>query len=266
VSAPAPPRPPQPPWHSRLDLVSVTGVVLLLLVVGAMATIEGPRREVDVVGNLVRFLGAFVPPDLSALGPSLLGLLETAQIALIATFTASLISIPLGLAGARNLSPRPLVLAVRMLLNGVRTVPSLLWALLGVVLVGTNPLAGVLGLALYSVGYLAKFTSDALESIDVRVARSLTRAGAPRIAAFRHGIWPQVRATAWSHTLWMLEYNVRSASIVGYVGAGGIGTWLHTYQEFGQWSRFATVLLVILVVVTVLDLVGEAIRARLARP
>jgi phosphonate transport system permease protein len=257
---------PRPPWHSRLDLVSVTSVVLLLLVITAGATIEGPRREVDVWANLTRFLGAFVPPDLTALDPALRGLRETIQIALIATAVAAAVSIPLGLASARNLSPRPLVLTVRMLLNGVRTVPSLLWALLGVVLVGANPVAGVVGLALYSVGYLAKFTSDALESADVRVARSLTRAGAPRVAAFRHGLWPQVRATAWSHLLWMLEYNVRSASIVGYVGAGGIGTWLHTYQEFGQWSRFATVLLVILVVVVILDLVGEAIRARLARP
>lgn len=251
------------PWHSRFDLVSVTAVVLVLLVIGAAATIEGPRRDVDVLANLVRFVGYFVPPDLSALGPALAGLLETAQIALVATFWAVVASIPLGLAGARNLSPRPLVLATRMVLNGIRTVPSLLWALLGVVLVGTNPLAGVFGLALYSIGYLAKFTSDALESADVRVAHALVRSGAPRISVFRHGVWPQVRATAWSHTLWMLEYNVRSASIVGYVGAGGIGTWLQTYQEFGQWSRFATVLLVILVVVTLLDLVGEAIRARL---
>lgn len=257
--------PPRIPWHSRFDLVSVTAVVLVLLVAGAAVTIKGPRRDVDVIANLVRFVGYFFPPDFSALRPALSGLVETAQIALVATFWAVIVSIPLGFAGARNLSPRPVVVATRMLLNGVRTIPSLLWALLGVVLVGTNPVAGVLGLALYSIGYLAKFTSDTLESADVRIADALVRAGAPRVAAFRHGVWPQVRATAWSHTLWMLEYNVRSASIVGYVGAGGIGTWLQTYQEFGQWSRFATVLLVIFVVVTVLDLVGEAIRSRLTK-
>jgi phosphonate transport system permease protein len=237
---------------------------LVLLVAGSIVTIDGPRREVDVVGNLVRFLGYFLPPDTSALRPALAGLLETAQIASIATAVALFLSLPLGLSSARNLSTRPLVLATRMILNGIRTVPSLLWALLGVVLVGTNPVAGVLGLSLYSIGYLAKFTSDALEAADVRVPRALMRAGASRVAAFRYGLWPQVRATTWSHALWMLEYNVRSASIVGYVGAGGIGTWLHTYQEFGQWSRFATVLLIILVVVTLLDLVGEAVRARLA--
>ena len=223
-----------------------------------------PICAVDVWGNLTRFVGYFLPPDTSALGPALRGLLETAQIAVIATFVALILSLPLGLASSRNLSPRPLVLTTRLLLNGVRTVPSLLWALLGVVVVGTNPVAGVVGLSMYSIGYLAKFTSDALEAADVRVPRALRRAGASPIAAFRHGLWPQVRATTWSHALWMLEYNVRSASIVGYVGAGGIGTWLQTYQEFGQWSRFATVLLIILVVVTVLDLLGEAVRARLA--
>jgi phosphonate transport system permease protein len=260
---PAPLPRPQLPWHSRLDVLSLSTAILFVALVASIGTIEGPRREVAVWDNLVRFLGYFLPPDTSALGPALSGLVETAQIAIIATFVALVISLPLGLASARNLSPRPIVFVVRMLLNGIRTVPSLLWALLGVVLVGTNPVAGVLGLALYSVGYLAKFTSDALESADVRLPRALRRAGASRIAAIRHGLWPQVRATTWSHALWMLEYNVRSASIVGYVGAGGIGTWLHTYQEFGQWSRFATVLLVILVVVIVLDLLGEAVRARL---
>jgi phosphonate transport system permease protein len=174
------------------------------------------------------------------------------------------ISLPLGL--LRPAISRPAHrLVVRMLLNGIRTVPSLLWALLGVVLVGTNPVAGVLGLSLYSVGYLAKFTSRRPRSPPTCACRvSLRRAGASRVrrhtpralaAGARDDVEP--RYCGCSST------TCARRAIVGYVGAGGIGTWLHTYQEFGQWSRFATVLLVILVVVIVLDLLGEAVRARL---
>jgi phosphonate transport system permease protein len=84
------------------------------------------------------------------------------------------------------------------------------------------------------------------------------------VQAFQYGIWPHARPLIWSHTLWMLEYNIRSAAIIGYVGAGGIGTWLHTYQEFYQWDKFAAVLACILVAVILLDLAGSKLRSALA--
>ncbi len=85
-----------------------------------------------------------------------------------------------------------------------------------------------------------------------------------RIQAFQHGLWPNVRPLVWSYSLWMLEYNIRSASIVGYVGAGGVGVLLHIYQEYYQWDRFAAVLIFILGLVTLLDLAGEWVRRQVA--
>jgi phosphonate transport system permease protein len=97
------------------------------------------------------------------------------------------------------------------------------------------------------------------------VARGLRAIGAGTIQAFQFGLWPHAKPLIWSHALWMLEYNIRSATIIGYVGAGGIGSRLHEYQEYGRMDRFGMVILVILVVVTLLDFLGEWIRTRIKR-
>jgi phosphonate transport system permease protein len=184
----------------------------------------------------------------------------------MATLFAGVIALPLAVAGAQNIAPRWMNLTTRMILNVIRTLPSLIWALLAVAVVGPNPLAGVIGLTFYSIGYLGKFFSDAFESIDTQVPDGLELAGADRIQAFQYGLLPQVKPLIMSNVLWMLEYNIRSAAIVGYVGAGGIGLLLHTYQEFGQWDRFSSVLICILVLVTALDFFGEWLRARIIGP
>jgi phosphonate transport system permease protein len=150
-------------------------------------------------------------------------------------------------------------------MNGIRTIPSLIWALLAVAIVGPNPLAGVIGLTFYSVGYLGKFFSDAFESVDVEVARALRALGARTIQAFQYGLWPHAKPLVWSYSLWMLEYNIRSAAIVGIVGAGGVGLQLHTYQEYYQWDKFATVLLFMFLLVSALDFLGERVRNQIVR-
>ena len=193
------------------------------------------------------------------------GLLETIQIAVMATAFAIVVSVPVAIAGAQTLSPRWLVFLSRLLMNGIRTIPSLIWALLAVAIVGPNPLAGVIGLTFYSVGYLGKFFSDAFESVDVDVSRALRALGAQTIQAFQYGLWPHAKPLVWSYSLWMLEYNIRSASIIGIVGAGGVGLQLHTYQEYAQWDKFATVLLFMFVLVSALDFLGERVRKRIVR-
>ena len=122
-------------------------------------------------------------------------------------------------------------------------------------------MAGVVALTLYSVGYLAKFFSETFEAIDTDAQQALQSLGANRLQSFQYGLWPNARPIIWSQCLWMLEYNVRSASIIGYVGAGGIGLHLKLYAESADsWNKFSMVLLCILVIVTFLDLVGEKIR------
>lgn len=265
ASPPAPPRLRELKWHERLNVLNVSLLLFLLAALGSARVLRGSGRNLDYWQNLGRFLNRFFPPDFSVTRETLAALGETFQIATMATLFAILFSIPLAMAGAQTLAPRWLVLSARMLMNGVRTIPSLIWALIAVAIVGANALAGVVALTFYSIGYLGKFFSDAFESVDVDVAKALRALGAGRIQAFQYGLWPQAKPLVWSTSLWMLEYNIRSAAIIGYVGAGGVGLQLYTYQEYYQWDRFATVLLFILVVVSVLDFLGESIRRQITR-
>lgn len=256
---------PETPWYQRLNLLNTTLLIFLLAVVFSGTQIEGNERDLDVWQNLGRFLADFFPPDLSVVGQTGAALLETVEIAILATFFAIGLSLVIGLGAAQTIAPKWLVVTMRMLLNVIRTIPSLIWAVIAVAAMGANALAGVVALTLYSVGYLGKFFSEAFESVDMKVARSLRGIGADPLQAFQYGIWPHAKPLIWSHSIWMLEYNIRSASIIGYVGAGGLGLQLHAYQEFHQWDRFATVLICILCVVTLLDLLSERIRRRITR-
>ena len=251
----------QVPWHSRFDILGVTFVVFLVGAFGSLPTIEGSGRDLDYWNNIIRFTKQFFPPDWSILGQTLQGLFETVRIAMVSTLLAIAISIVLSIGASRNIAPLWLLWPTRMLLNIIRTIPSLLWALLAVVIVGSNALAGVVALTLYSVGYLAKFFSETFEATDTDAQQALQSLGANPLQSFQYGLWPNARPIIWSQCLWMLEYNVRSASIIGYVGAGGIGLHLKLYAESADsWNKFSLVLLCILVIVTFLDLVGEKIR------
>ena len=252
-------------WHERLNVLNVSLLLFLVAVVYSIGVLRGSGRDLDYVANIRRFLANFFPPDFSVTGQTLIGLWETFQMAVMATAFAIVISIPLAMAGAQTLSPRWLVFCSRLLMNGIRTIPSLIWALIAVLFVGPNPLAGVIGLTFYSVGYLGKFFSDAFESVDIDVARALRAAGARTIQAFQYGLWPHAKPLVWSYSLWMLEYNIRSASIVGIVGAGGVGLQLHIYGEYYQWDKFATVLLFMFLLVSGLDLLGERVRNQIVR-
>jgi phosphonate transport system permease protein len=254
---------PAAPLGRRLNVANLSFVLFLALVIASLPVLEGSGRGIRPGEQFSRFAGQFFPPDLSVLPVVLEALWETVQIAAVATLGGVAFSLFLGLAAARGIAPRWLVFIIRLLLNGVRTLPSLIWALLAVAMLGANALAGVVALCMYSVGYLGKFFSEAFESLDMEVARGLRQLGAGRIQAFQYGLWPTVRPLIWSHTLWMLEYNIRSASIIGYVGAGGIGLQLLRYQEFGQWDRFATVLICIFAIVIGLDALSGWVRRRL---
>ena len=265
LARPVAPLLPKLPWCTRLNILNISFILFLLLVVFSMSALQGNDREIDYWASFLRFASAFAHPDFSIWPQVLTALLETLEVAVLATFFSIIGSFILALGAAQSIAPRGLVLILRMLLNVVRTIPSLIWALLAVAVVGPSPLAGVIGLTFYSIGYLGKFYSEAFESVDMDVFHSLRGLGADWLQAFQFGLWPHAKPLIWSHSLWMLEYNIRAASIIGYVGAGGIGLQLHIYQEFGAWDRFATVLLFILAVVAVLDLLGQKIRQELTK-
>ena len=164
---------PETPWYQRLNLLNTTLLIFMLAVIFSGTQIEGNERDLDVWQNLGRFLADFFPPDLSVVGQTGAALLETVEIAILATFFAIGLSLVIGLGAAQTIAPKWLVVTMRMLLNVIRTIPSLILAVIAVAAMGANALAGVVALTLYSVGYLGKFFSEAFESVDMKVARSL---------------------------------------------------------------------------------------------
>ncbi len=215
------------------------------------------------LGNATDFLGRMFPPDFSVTKTVAQSLLETIQMALIATTLASIISLPIAILAARNMTPKPVQFAARLLLNLLRTVPSIIWGLIFVVIVGLGPFPGILALTFYASGYLGKFYYEGIEAIDPKPLLALKSVGASRTQRFRYGVFPQVLPLLLGYTVYMFEYNVRAASILGLVGAGGIGFYLYTYVNSFQYDKAATALILLLIVVTILDIASSSIRARL---
>ena len=252
---------PERRWYEQLNLLNILIILFLFLAIFSGKNLIQDNRPADVMSGIRYFLKKFFPPDFSDFPIILESLGETFQIAIVSTFISIILSLGIALAASRNLSPTWLVQSARMLLNITRTLPSLIWAFLFVIFFGPTPIAGVIALTFYSLGYLGKFFSESIESMDIKVARGLRLIGASPIQAFIYGLWPNVKAQVWSHSLWMLEYNIRSASIIGLVGAGGIGMELNKAMEMASgFQKVTAILICILIIVVILDLLGQAIR------
>lgn len=192
-------------------------------------------------------------------------LVQTVQMAILGTAIGIAVSLPLAVLASRQTGPRGVRAAVRFLLNGVRTVPSIFWALLFVAFVGLGPIAGVFALGAYSTGYLTKLFYEGLEDVDGRPASALRALGASRLQTFLWAILPAARPTIIGACLFVFEYNIRSASVLGVVGAGGIGQDLHYYIEWRQFPSAVAGLAMILGVVVVLDALSQWWRRHLTR-
>ncbi len=217
-------------------------------------------RSVNITEQIHRLFWQFFPPDFSDIKLISQALIETIKIATLATFFSFIIAIPLSIGASRTTSNSQSRLVFRTIFSVIRTIPSLVWAVLAVALLGANAKAGVLALTMYSIGYLGKFFTDTLDQADKNPSLWLKLHGASAIQAFQFALWPHLRASLSSQGIWMWEYNIRSASIIGYVGAGGLGMQLHVYQEYAQWNKFCGVLIIIFVLVVLLDQMSDYIK------
>lgn len=212
--------------------------------------------------NLARFAREMFPPDMGIL-PTIAGaLLETLQMALAGTMLGFLLAFPLGVLGSRTLFPAGVVAGIRLLIAAIRTVPSLLWAVLMVIVVGLGPLAGTLALAFYTVGYLAKLYAELFEHIDPEILEAMRGVGAKRRHLIRFVLWPESANAILSQLLFMLEYNVRASTVLGLVGAGGIGFYMQIYLSTMAYARLTTVLLAVLLLVLAMDALSAWVRRR----
>lgn len=202
-------------------------------------------------------------PDWDLLSPVASGLTESLQIAIVGTTIAGLFALLLGMVAAENISTPALSIPTKALLSAIRTLPELLMAIIFIVGVGPGPFAGVLALGFHSIGTLGKLTAEILESLNTKPMEAVVAVGGRRVSIFRYAAWPQVLPEFLSVLLYRFEINIRAASILGMVGAGGIGKTLMFAINARSWDRVGTILVGIVVVVAVVDNISARVRAKL---
>lgn len=223
-----------------------------------------PLALVKGVPFMADFFSRMFPPDLGHL--PLLGsaTVETIQIAVWGTLIAIVMSIPLALLGARNTSPHPLVFhATRLFLNALRAINELVFALIFVSAVGLGPFAGVLAIALHAIGMLAKFCAEEIEGVDRGPIEAIEATGAGRMQVILFGIVPQVIPAFISYSIYRFDVSIRAATILGLVGAGGLGFSLIKTMKLFKYHETATCILVIFVIVFISDWVCARVRSRI---
>ncbi len=190
--------------------------------------------------------------------------IETIQMAIVGTLLSLLLAMPLSLLAARNTTPHPAVYqAVRMVMNMNRAVPELIFALIFVAAVGLGPFTGVLALGIAATGSLARLYSEAIEQINPQQVLAVRATGAHPLHVFTFAVVPQVLPLIATYTLSYFEHNVRAASILGVVGAGGVGLRLNQYIGLFQFRELMGAVLVLVVAVTIIDRISARVRAQL---
>ncbi len=248
----------------RLRLAGVLlGVVLFYAVCGYLAQID-PGRLASGLPKLGHWLAQAWPPRWEELPLFLLRTAETVAMAAIGTTVAVLLALPMALLATRSLTPFPrLYYPVRWFLNGLRGIDSFVFALLFVAAVGLGPFAGVLGIALHTWGSAAKLFADHLENAQLGPYEAVRATGSGRLTAIGYAVVPDVLPVFASTSLFWWEFNVRASTVLGVVGAGGIGQELKNSMDLLDFSRLFTIIAVILIVVTLLDQVSNWLRRKL---
>lgn len=248
-------------WFIRYFIYFILGAIIVVSL-GNLGLLD-LGKLMRGAGNLGVFSTSLFPPDLSVLSTLARAMLETVQIALVGTVVGFLLSLPLAMLGNRLLFPVWIVGVVRIVIGVIRTIPSLLWALVFVIAVGLGPAAGTMAVSFYTIGYLAKLYYEAFEGVDREVLEAVKSVGSNRLQLMRYAVLPESSNYILSQFLFMFEYNIRASSIMGFVGAGGIGYYMLGYIQLLQYDSLLTTLLVTLVVVLAIDQISTRLRGQL---
>jgi phosphonate transport system permease protein len=260
-----------PPLSRRLLTPGVVGLLGGLFVLGLWRLGFTLDMIVKGIGRLGEFAVLMMPPHPGSTAKAILflqALGETLAIAFLGTLLAALIAFPIGFLAARNTTIHPLVqFASRRVLDGIRGVDALIWALLWINVVGLGPFAGVLAIMTADIGAFGKLFSEAIEAADKRPVEGVVSTGGSNWHRIRFGILPQVFPVMASQVLYYFESNTRSSTIIGIVGAGGIGLHLAEQIRTLEWQAAAFIVLLVLMAVAVIDFASGHLRtAIMGRP
>jgi phosphonate ABC transporter permease subunit PhnE len=247
-----------PNWPARIGFI-----VLALYIIYAGTTLDITwERFVAGFGHGARFISRMFPPNVAPDKLELLyaGMIESLQIAIIATAVGVLLALPLGLAAARNLAPLPLAWAARALIALFRTFHPVIVAILFVKAVGFGALAGMLALIVASLGFLSKLVAEAVEEMSMQQVEAVRATGAPLLSLVIMGVLPQVMARFIGFSAYQLDSNLRNSALVGLVGGGGIGATLFTAFQRFDYDFVLTIVLAIIAVVMIGELLSGWMR------
>jgi phosphonate transport system permease protein len=246
----------------RLKLLRLLGALAAAAIL-VWAWQGSEMRPLDLLtyrGNMAAYLSGFLTPDLTEWRQYLHQTAVTIQIAIWGTVMAVVGAVPCGLLSATNVVPFWVYQPMRRIMDACRSINEMIFAMLFISAVGLGPFAGVLALFMHTLGTLAKLFSEAVEAIDPQPVEGIRATGANKVQEIAYGIIPQVVPLWISYSLYRFESNVRSASVVGMVGAGGIGMLLWDAIRSFNYGATAAMLLILVVVVSLLDLGSAYVR------
>ncbi|NVJ90455.1 MAG: phosphonate ABC transporter, permease protein PhnE [Methylocystaceae bacterium] len=240
--------------------LAMWGITFALLALSWEGADMRPLSLIENAENMSQFVSGFFPPDMSQWRMYVNEIWITIQIAIWGTALSIVFAVPFGILSSENLVPWWVFQPVRRLMDAFRAINEMVFAMLFVVAVGLGPFAGVLALWVHTTGILAKLFSEAVESIDPRPVEGIRATGATALQEVIYGVIPQVLPLWISYSLYRFESNVRSATVLGIVGAGGIGMVLWENVRGFYYAETAAVMILIIISVSLLDLLSQRLR------
>ncbi len=248
-------------WPSRLAIaVAVIGFTLF----AAAQVGFSPSELADNFTAASRIAGEFWPPNWKIADSLVEPYLETIQTAVVGTVLGCLLAIPLAFVSSSATAPTRVVKAVmRAIMNVLRTMPDLFWAMLFTVAIGFNAFAGAVALTVFAMVIMAKLLSETIDAVDLGPYEAVRATGAGWLVSVQRAVFPQVLPSYVAYALYIFELLIRSAVVLGLVGAGGVGEPLDRYRQFFQYGNVMVIVLITLGIVLLLEAVSAAVRRRL---
>ncbi|MFC4025343.1 phosphonate ABC transporter, permease protein PhnE [Oceanobacillus longus] len=259
-----PPKPKNTIYKNIKNIIIAVLILAMYVWTFVSIDIDWGRAIERAANNFSRVIPRLFSPDWSATGDVAMSMLETIFIAFAGSLMAAVLAVPLAFLAARNMMGGVIFSTIgKWILSAVRAFPDIILAILFVVAVGPNAFAGVLAIAIGSTGMLGKMFAEIIESIDMNVVEAMEASGANKLQILFYGVMPQITPEFLSYAIYRFEVDIRASSILGIVGAGGIGTMIIFASNNRNWNEMGTILLAIIIVVTIIDFASARIRRKI---
>ena len=253
----------KPQWSWK-TLISIFLFCSILVIIIRDLEIDFIKLVSDSSKYFGDILSRMLPPDFSNLNELIYAMFETIEIAFLGTFIAIVLSIPLGLFSARNLAPNYFVyLICKTIVIFFRAIPEFIIAMILVIAIGFGAMPGVLALGLHTMGFLAKFYAEDIEHINKGPIDALKSSGATKSQIISFGVIPQILPSFVANNLYILDRNVRMATMLGIVGAGGIGYELQSSFRMFEYERVSAIIILIFITIFIIDHLSAFIRSKI---